>query len=87
MSRIILAALAALALAGCQPAIKVVRADGRPMEGNPALIAQFDKDAAICKGEGAKAGLSAAGHSNPLAVRAVQEGCMAERGYTTVRPS
>jgi len=79
-------ALLALPLAACQPPIQVKRADGRPTMGNAELTAQLEKDAAICKGEGAKAKLSAAGTANTADITLVQEGCMVERGYVIVRP-
>lgn len=87
MSRLVLI-LAALALTGCisnrQDGL-YYRADGRKIPGNAALIQQFELDAAICKGEEARAGLAASSDVPAGAFHrgldAVGQGCMARRGY------
>lgn len=101
MSRIVLAALAALTLAGCQTAsndpIRYARLDGLSIKNNPTYASQFSSDAAICKGEGAKALMSAGPVYRPNVAASivadqivaqnsknadlVVEGCMASRGY------
>lgn len=92
-----------LALGGCAttpvPVVGMdyIRADGRPMEGNPALTQQFSIDGDVCIGEVSKADMSgtilplggAAGVMQSINRRnesgRVMIGCMADRGYLFVR--
>lgn len=98
--------VASLALAGCQTnadrTAHFERIDGRKLADHPELAKQAEQDYAICRGEGAKAALSAgtihysgvAGSimadqvraSNTDKVTMVMEGCFASRGYRRVRP-
>ena len=96
MRKFVGAAIAASLLAGCaadQPKPLFIRADGKPVTGNPALETQFELDRAVCEGESNKANLSgvtlagggfagaiaqAQRHSSALEVG---RGCMAARGY------
>jgi hypothetical protein len=86
-------------LAACNPnAGKIwMRTDGRSVSSTPELAKQYELDAAICKGEMQKAGLSAGtNYYNGLvpaiaeeqrrggAMSDVARGCMAQRGYLHV---
>lgn len=95
-----------LTLAGCTQQrgnITFERTDGQRAQGNPKLMAQYEQDAAVCKGEAAKASLSAGAvygrgvvgaiamdqtvAKQQQSVDAVAIGCMAGRGYKVRSPA
>lgn len=89
------------AMAGCQTApanrLAWTRVDGQVVNGNPALMQQYQVDAAVCLGETQKSavgmpviyyrGLVGAVEAGVIqsqrsaALVQVAEGCMAQRGY------
>jgi hypothetical protein len=85
MKMILGAALFALTLSACAESSPKAyyRVDGQPITTNPALMREWDRDDAICRGEMAKAdSASVAPMSRRFqADEDVYRGCMAQRGY------
>lgn len=101
--RFVMMGLCALTLGSCvaKPQVEMVniRTDGQEMRGNPALMAQFEIDKAVCEGEMSKANMGGTqlcrgivdcavqGQQRSQGMQVVGKGCMAERGYVQVPES
>ncbi|MGX1496849.1 putative small secreted protein [Labrenzia sp. MBR-25] len=78
--------LIAVLLAGCQTTqgYWYSQKTGQRVDESSALLAQFQKDRAICDGEAAKAALTSTAKTNfehKALVNLVFDGCLTDRGY------